>query len=506
MADDRAVADSDSEKNLIAAVDLGSNSFHMIVARIEGAHFHVVDRLREAIRLGAGLNEERMLTPEVQRAALDAIARFGQRLRGMPQGKVKAVGTNTLRQARNSRGFLTRARDVLGHPIDIVSGVEEARLIHLGVVSAMRAPEQRHLVIDIGGGSTELIVGERGKPVYMESLGMGCVNMSQRYFADGQLRSKAFSRAVVQAELEIEPVKQHFLELGWHQAVGASGTIRAIERMVVAAGWSDAGITLSALNKLRDAVLALGSVAKLELPGLAKDRAPVLPGGLAVLIALFEALHIDTLHVSERALREGLLYDLMGRIHHEDVREASVRWLMNRYAADPGQAERVKQTALTLWQQAAPQWNIAAEEHGLVLSWAAQLHEVGLAVAHNDYHHHGAYLVQHGDMPGFTRQEQLLVSVLIRNHRRKFTPATFESLSDEKTELARKLSLLLRLAVLLHRSRSAELDPSLTLTADKKTLRLQLPDGWLDAHPLTHADLERERDHLKSAKIKLAFC
>lgn len=505
MADDKVAANADSESSLIAAVDLGSNSFHMIVARIEGAHFHVVDRLREAIRLGAGLNEERMLTPDVQQAAIDAIARFGQRLRGMSHANVKAVGTNTLRQARNSRRFLSRARDALGHPIDIISGVEEARLIHLGVVSAMRAPDQRHLVIDIGGGSTELIVGEKAKPIYMESLVMGCVNMSHRYFADGQLRSKAFARAVVQAELEIEPAKQHFLELGWHQAVGASGTIRAIERAVVAAGWSDAGITLPALVKLRDAMLAAGSVAKLELPGLAKDRAAVLPGGLAVLIALFEALHIDTLHVSDRALREGLLYDLMGRIHHEDVREASVRLVMNRYAVDVDQAERVKQTALSLWQQAAPQWSVADEEHGLVLAWAAQLHEVGLAVAHNDYHSHGAYLVQYSDMPGFTRQEQLLVSVLIRNHRRKFAPTTFESLSDEKTELARKLSILLRLSVLLHRSRSADVNPPLKLIADKKTLRLQLPDGWLDVHPLTRADLEREREHLEAAKYKLDF-
>lgn len=334
---------------------------------------------------------------------------------------------------------------------------------------------------------------------------MGCVNLSQRFFAEGQLRSKIFARAVVQAELEIEPVKQHFLDLRWTQAVGASGTIRAIEKVVIAAGWSDVGITRSALAKLRDALLAAGSVAKLELPGLARDRAAVLPGGLAILIALFDALHIDKLEVSDRALREGLLYDLMGRIHHEDVREASVRLLMNRYAVDASQAERVKQTALALWQQAAPQWNIADEEHGLVLAWAAQLHEAGLAVAHNDYHNHGAYLVQYSDMPGFTRQEQLLVSVLIRSHRRKFALMTFESLSDEKRELAHKLSILLRLAVLLHRSRSAGTVPPLALIADKKSVCLQLPPSWLDAHPLTHADLEREREHLKAAKFKLDF-
>jgi exopolyphosphatase/guanosine-5'-triphosphate,3'-diphosphate pyrophosphatase len=505
MEDSTSQTSPAGQEALIAALDLGSNSFHMIVARIEGDHFHVVDRLREPVRLAAGLDDEGLLTPEVQVAALDAIARFGQRLRGMLSSNIKAVGTNALRQARNSERFLARARDALGHPIDIISGMEEARLIHCGVVSDMPHADKRHLVIDIGGGSTELIVGEASQAVSTTSLVMGCVNVTQRFFADGQLRAKSFTRAVLQAELELEPVKHTLLRLGWQQVFGASGTIRSIERTAVACGWSAQGITPTALEKLREAVLAAGSVQKLDLPGLAKDRVPVFAGGLAVLTALFESLHIDQMAVSDRALREGLLYDLMGRIHHEDVRESSVRLRMSRYGVDVGQAERVKKSALTLWDQVRALWDIAAEPYGQALAWAAQLHEVGLAVAHDDYHRHGAYIAEFSDLPGFTRQEQLLVAVLIRNHRRKFVPTTFEVLAEDQREQARKLAVILRLAVLFHRSRSADVDPPLKLAVDKKTVRLTLPEGWLTDHPLTQTDLEREQDYLKAAKIKLDF-
>jgi len=497
---------SDShEDTLIAAVDLGSNSFHMIVARLRGDHFDIVDRIRESVRLGAGLDEQEMLTPEIQRFALDCLSRFGQRLAGMAPANVRAVGTNTLRKARNGKRFLDRAQDALGHSIDIISGVEEARLIHLGVASAMPNAAQRHLVIDIGGGSTEFIIGEGDQPLLMESLAMGSVACTRDYFRGGAIRAKQFQQAVLAAELELEPIKQSLRDLGWLAAMGASGTIRAIEKVVTTAGWSAGGVTKAALAKLRDEMLRFDNVDKLKLPGLADDRAPILPGGVAVLTAIFESLKLETLNVSERALREGLLYDLMGRRLHTDVRERTVAALIARYKADSKQAKRVQQTALSLLGQVADAWKLQGENQQQTLAWAAALHEIGLAVAHSQYQRHGAYLIEHGDLPGFMGQEQKLIAAVVAAHRRKWNPELFADLPEDRVECSRKLAVLLRLSVLLHRSRSAGSDPGVTLTVEKKTLRLRFAGEWLAAHPLTRADLEREQSHLKAAKWELEF-
>lgn len=502
MAEREKHSDHD-DANLIAAVDLGSNSFHMVVARLRDDQFEVVDRLREAVRLGSGIDDNGALTPEIQERALESLARFGQRLSGMAPSKVRAVGTNALRRARNGRRFLARAQDALGHAIDIVSGVEEARLIHLGVVSALPNAQQRHLVIDIGGGSTELIVGEGVNPIFMESVGVGCVNTTVKFFDDGNLRSKAFEKALLTVELEFEPVKQHFLDLGWKQAVGASGTIRTIERVAVANGWSESGITRSAVVKLRDTLIAAGHVSKLKLSGLSEERVSVLAGGTAILCALFETLKLDQLQVSERALREGLLCDLEGRIHHTDVRARSIAKLMARYDVDTAQAERVKRTALVLLDSVAAAWKLGSEDSAKMLEWAASVHEIGLAVAHSQYHKHGAYLVENSDVPGFTRQEQQVLAAIISNHRRKFDAELLVALPEERVDAARKLVILLRLAVLLHRSRSRDAEPPMRVSADKKSLRIEFGNDWLHSHPLTDADLQQEVELIKASKIDL---
>ena len=502
MAEHEQVTAHD-DTSLIAAVDLGSNSFHMVVARLRDDHFEVVDRLRETVRLAGGIDATGALTPEIQALALESLARFGQRLSGMSPAKIRAVGTSALRQARNGRRFLARAQDALGHAIDVVSGVEEARLIHLGVVSALPNAQQRHVVIDIGGGSTEIISGEGVNPIYMESVSVGCVSVTGQYFDDGNLRGKAFEKAMLAIELELESVKQHFLDLGWKMAVGASGTVRTIEKIAVANGWSPRGISHEALTKLRDTIIEAGHISKLKLAGLSEDRTAVLPGGVAILSALFEALKLEHMHVSERALREGLLCDLMGRIHHTDVRARSIVKLMTRYDVDTAQAERVKRTALLLLREVAGGWRLAGEHCAQILEWAAGIHEIGLAVAHSQYHKHGAYLIENSDVPGFTRHEQQFLAALVQNHRRKFDPDFLADLPEERIDEARKLAVLLRLAVLLHRSRSSEPDPTMMVTADKKTLRIEFSPGWLPAHPLTSADLEQEVEFLKQAKIEL---
>lgn len=490
----------------LAAVDLGSNSFHMLVARVADGELHIVDRMREVVRLASGLDARQRLTRKARRRALECLARFGQRLRGLPAGSVRAVGTNTLRQARNAGEFLAECRRMLGHPIDVISGREEARLIYLGVSHSLADDGGRRLVIDIGGGSTEFIIGERFDALHMESLFMGCVGMSSRYFPDGAITRSNLQHAELAALLELQNIQAQYRRIGWQIAVGSSGTLLSIADVVRAHGWADHGITLDALHKLRKALLAAGSIKRLaSLDGLRPERAPIFPGGVAILLAACEALGIEHMTTSSGALREGLLYDLLGRIRHEDVRERIIAALTSRYQIDAEQATRVERTALECLAQAAATWKLRDDAHRNALGWAARLHEIGLAIAHSQYHKHGAYLLANADLPGFTRQEQTLLAALVRGHRRKFPDAVFRTLPEDQVQAARRLCVLLRLAVLLHRGRSDAALPQFTLSVSDKGLRLQFPSGWLARHPLTRADLEHEAEYLQAAKIRLHY-
>lgn len=488
----------------IAAVDLGSNSFHMIVARMHDGQLRVLDRLREPVRLGAGLDKDLRLLPDARKRALDCLERFGQRLRELGSERVRVVGTNTLRRARDA-DFLEQAQLALGHPIEVITGVEEARLIYLGVAHSLADSGGRRLVMDIGGGSTELIIGEGFNPLRMDSLYMGCVSLSERFFADGKFSKSNFQAAELAAGIELEPITARFRRLGWQLAAGASGTIRTVRELVVEAGWSEQGITLAALRKLRKAMLDAGHIDKLKLKGLSDDRRPVLAGGVAILLVTFEALGIERMLIAQGALREGLLYDLLGRIHHDDVREAAVQAMAARYQVDTAHAARVEQTALALLQQVAAAWGLDAQSLKTWLHWAAVLHEVGLVVAHSQYHKHGAYLIQHSDLAGFSVRDQLLLATLVRAHRRKLPREELAALPKGLQELLRKLIVLLRLAVLLRRDRSDRALPEIKVKIDGDRLTLKFPAGWLDEHPLSHADLVQERKPLEAAAVKLAF-
>lgn len=488
----------------VAAVDLGSNSFHMIVARVLNGQLHVVDRLQEMVRLAAGLDERNRLNRDAQERALACLERFGQRLRGLAPGGVRAVGTSTLRRARGADKFLAAAARALGQPIEIISGHEEARLIYQGVAQNLPEDERARLVVDIGGGSTELILGRGLEPLLLESLHIGCVGLSMRYFPAGKLNAKAWRRAETAARLEVKPVEAQFRAHGWHASYGASGTIRAIAAVIQAQGWDAGGITLESLHKLREVLLAVKSLESLKLAGLSAERAPVFPGGVAILVALFEALHIQRLEISEGALREGLLYDLLGRLREQDVRARTIGALSERYHVDLAQAERVARTAQQCFSQAAHAWEIG-EDYQHALGWAARLHEIGLAIAHNKYHKHGAYLAEHSDLPGFSYQEQRLLAALIRGHRRRFPIEVFDELPKSQARVARRLCVLLRLAVLLHRGRAETEPPRFKLEAGTRLLRVRFARGWLGKNPLTCADLAREADYLKAAKIKLEY-
>jgi exopolyphosphatase/guanosine-5'-triphosphate,3'-diphosphate pyrophosphatase len=490
----------------VAAVDLGSNSFHLIVAQFAGTRLMVVDRLKEMVRLAAGLDDENRLGEEVMDRALTTLARFGQRLKDIPAANIRVVGTNTLRKARNGDAFVARAREALGHEIEIISGREEARLIYLGVSHDLEDDGERRLVVDIGGGSTELILGRHFQPERMESLFMGCVGMSQEFFGSGAITPAAMKAAELAARQELEPIETLYREDGWDSAIGASGTILAVYDVVTAAGWSREAITAEAMKTLRRRVIEAGAVDALDLPGLPKQRAAVFPGGVAILSALFRGLGIERMQVSGGALREGLLWDLLGRRDQADIRERTVDDLARRYHVDATHGGRVQSTAAELLGAVREAWELEGEETGALLRWAARLHEIGMDIAHSQYHKHGSYLLQHMDMPGFSRTEQRKLALLVRSHRRKFPASEMVELLLEDERSIRRLALLLRCAVVLHRSRSARQTPPLcAVQADPRGLHLVFPERWLRDHPMTRIDLAEEARIWESEGMDLSF-
>jgi exopolyphosphatase / guanosine-5'-triphosphate,3'-diphosphate pyrophosphatase len=489
----------------VAAVDLGSNSFHLIVVRIIDSRIHIVDRLKEMVRFGAGLDAEDNLAPDARARALACLHRFGERIGKMPREAVRAVGTNTLRRAQNAGEFLNEARAALGHPIEIVSGIEEARLIYLGVSHSVADTGGRRLVVDIGGGSTELIIGQAFEPLYMESLHMGCIGMTQNHFPDGKLNEESWRRATIAARLEMRPVTHLYRHVGWNASIGASGTLLAVAKVAREMGLSPDGITPEAVQGIRKAMFKAGHIDKLNLPGLAKDRAPVFPGGVAVLHAIMDGLKIEKMSVSDGALREGLVYDLLGRIRHEDVRARTIEGIAKRFQIDIEHTRRVEAAALWLFEQVAETWGLD-EKLADTLAWAARLHEIGLAVAHARYHEHGAYLIENADLHGFSRPEQQLLAVLVRSHRRRFSKLLFSQIPEESRAALMRLSILLRLAVLLHRNREQKDDMAIqAVRAHEAGLEITFPEGMLDQHPLMRADLENERNFLKAGGFELTF-
>lgn len=490
----------------VAAVDLGSNSFHLVVARVEGEQPRVMDRLSEMVRLAAGIDKRRRIAPEVQERALACLRRFGERLKGLPPAAVRAVGTNTLRAAGPRNDFLPKAEEALGHPIEVISGVEEARLIYAGVAHSLEVTAGRRLVVDIGGGSTEVIVGEHLEPLYMESLHVGCVSVSLQHFPGGQITAEGMRKAELAVRRELLPVAASCKDLGWKEAIGASGTFRAIDRVVRLAGLGPEGITPQVLSELSAALVQAGHVEKIKLQGMTPQRAPVFPGGVAIAKAALTALRIDRVLITQGAMREGLIYDLIGRSGARDIREHTVDALATRYHVDTPHAARVAETARALRALAADAWSLADPEWDRLLAWGARLHEIGRDIAHSQYHKHGAYVLANADLPGFSHQEQQRLAAMVRAHRRKFPVAVLKELGGtRKGRPLRQLAILLRLAIILHRARTPEPVPPVDLAPGKDALDLSFPDGWLEAHPLTRGDLEAEAAYLEAADFSLTF-
>lgn len=489
----------------IAAVDLGSNSFHLIVAKLHHGELAVMDRLRESIRLGAGLDADKLLTEAAQADALACLDRFGQRLRNLPRGSVRAVGTNTLRQARNARQFLDRAQSVLGHPIEVIAGREEARLIYLGVAHGLEARDEHRLVVDIGGGSTEAIAGRGFEIFHRESLHVGCVGLTQRFFPNDRIRKKRLRAAELEAELALQPVSHMFRRAQRDRTIGCSGTIKSIRTICQQQGWCEQGITRSAMEQLRAYLYGMSHFDELSLRGLTEDRRGIFVGGAVVLWAVFNLLDIDQMDVSDQALREGVLYDLIGRIEHTDVRQRSIESTASRWSVDSEHADRVERAAVAFLERAAPDWGLANDDHLNMLRWAARTHEIGLSISHGQYHKHGAYIAANADLAGFSRNEQQILATLIRGHRRKFPSSAFQQLTGDSQAPTIRLCVLLRLAVLMQRGREDILPDNFELHADGSRVVLRLPTPWVESHPLTWADLEQEQRYLKAANIELVL-
>ena len=489
--------------DVLAAVDLGSNSFHMMVARYSHGQLVIIDRLREMVRLAAGVAENGHIDKDVAARAIACLQRFGQRLRDMHADSVRVVGTNALRLAHKKQAFLERAREALGHPIEIIAGMEEARLIYLGVAHTMPNEPGRRLVIDIGGGSTELIIGEALTPLELESLQMGCVSLSERFFRDGKISLKRFERARLAARLELEPVQEAFRRRGWDTSAGSSGTVRAIGETIRALDPQQLTITPAGLTRAMEYCVEAGHTRELKLEPITEDRRPVFPGGLAILAEVFAQLDLKEMQIAEGAMREGLLYDMLGRFRREDARERTVRGMQQRYHVDVSQAERVEATARNFLEQTRDTWKLEEPLAHLALKWAARLHEIGLDVSHSGYHHHGAYLLENADMPGFPREEQRLLARLVGAHRRKLTLDGLEELVPPWDRSALYLIVLLRLAVLLHRGRSLTALPQIDLAATARSLEVRFPARWLKDRPLTSADLQQEVDYLRASGFRL---
>lgn len=493
-----------------AAIDLGSNSFHLLVVKVNDGTIEKIDRVKEMVQIARGLNNHE-LAGDAQDRAISCLERFHERIREIPPSQIRVVGTKALRSAHNAKTFLRQAERALGHSIDIISGYEEARLVYLGVSNDVSEDKGRRLVIDIGGGSTEFVIGEGDQTFNMESLSIGCVTFSDRFFTQGSeeapevITTEMIWQTYYATCVELEHITRAYLNSGWDICVGSSGTMRAIAQLMqedIVTGI----ITKEGLNKLASQLHTNGTLGQLD--DIPAKRRNVLPAGIIILTAIFDQLKLEEIHVVDSALKEGLIYDTIGRIDSDDIRNNTVDKMMTQYQIDPDQAARVDTTLLQFAQRlpSPVAYGISVQK---LLHWAAQLHEIGLTISHSGYHHHGHYLIQQSDMAGFSRFEQELLALLVGSHRRKIHAERLTLFTAENQHMLHPLLACLRLAVLLNQRREDNIElPNLTVQRyEEDTLEIYLtfPDGWLDDHPLTRHNLQQEQRYLSPLKINLHY-
>lgn len=488
------------ESPYFAAIDLGSNSFHMLVVRFNGDKIDIVDREKEMIQIARGMQPNGTLDEQAQTRALECLSRFSERIRSIPKSQIRAVATKALRAARNSSKILKEAEKALNVPIQIISGYEEARLVYTGLSHTVINEEDQRLVIDIGGGSTEFIIGKNYTPICMESLALGCVTYSDRFkLKEGEITPQKMCRAYLSACGELEEIRRNYLKNGWKIAYGTSGTMRAIADLL---SETDGGAVISktSLNNYIKKINQKGSIDSNSIPKLRKD---VLPGGLAILQAIFDELKLDQIHVANATLKEGLVYDTIGRFSDHDSRQETVNHLIDQYGIERAHADRIKTTALSFWNQIdGPE--LLGVSRTKILSWAALLHEIGLSISHSSFHHHGYYILRHADLAGFGRYEQYILANLVRSHRKKINPSRFEDMDSLALSAFIPLLICLRLATRLHRHREDQKNlPSIRF--DNKAVELKFKQNWLSEHPLTTAGLEQEAAYFGAINLTLTI-
>lgn len=486
------------------AIDLGSNSFHMMVARYRDGGLEKIDRVKEMVQIGRGIKPNGNLNKEAQERALQCLQRFAERTSTVPAAQVRAVGTKALRMAKNSDTFLAKAEAALGHPIQVISGYEEARLIYLGISHDISRGEQQRLVIDIGGGSTEFIIGRGHQPELLESLSLGCVSYAKRFFPDDKITEKGMRRAHLAAREEVEQIREEYLKKGWEIAIGASGTIRALADLMPDKGGSGI-ITLDCLLSLRNEVLRKSDELLAEV---SPQRRTVLPAGLSILIGIFQELKLTHLQAADGTLKEGLIYDTIGRNQSSDARNKTVSKLTDRYNTDKHQADHVFSAAKTFLSSVETEIKTITPkgiDAAQLLRWGCQLHEIGLSISHSGFHRHGHYLLRNMDMAGFSRLEQRLLATLIGLHRRKWHPAFLDDLPPNYRDIAQVLGVILRLAAVLCRSRNPNLNELPAIHLKNKEFQLYFPKGWLEEHPLSEQSLQRECEYLQEQDYKFTI-
>jgi len=471
-------------QSLFAAIDLGSNSFRLEIGQLEAGHLRRVEYLKETVRQGNGLDAERHLSDAAMQRGWDCLARFAERIAGFQPHQVRAVATQTMREARNREVFLAKAKDILGFPIEVIAGREEARLIYLGVSHLLPQSTERRLVVDIGGRSTELILGQNVQAQTLESYRVGSVAWSMKYFPDGQWTSSAFKAAEIAAKAILDEAQMLYPRSSWDTCYGSSGTVGAVADVLALAGWPEGLITRDGLDWLKDKLLKAQKPEHLKIEGIKEDRRPVIGGGLAVLRAVFDLLQIDEMVAAQGALRHGALYDLLDRESpQDDVRTHMVDWLTQRFGSDLVQAERVSRTAQTLLTHMLGQDSDDKEavRHLRKVDWAAQLHEVGMRISHSDYHKHGAYILDNTDLPGFTIDELHRLSQLVLGHRGKLRKLD----APLQDPLFVQQLMALRMSVILCHARRDPDTSSMTLHVDtaKQIARLKIRAPWAEQWP-----------------------
>lgn len=492
------------DNSLYAAVDLGSNSFHMVIARLTEGRMQIIDRIKERVRLAEGMDEQRRMSPEAMARGLDCLALFAERLTNIKPDQIRIAGTYTLRRASNARDFVREAAKVLNHPIEIISGQEEARLIYQGVAHTQHI-EGQVLVVDIGGGSTELIIGEGFEHKALTSRKMGCVSFTQSFFGNGKLGEKAFNAAVLEAQHQLAPIINQYRKLGWQSCLGSSGSIRTVRDVLQGEEWTDGAITLAGLERLKEEMLKHKRVDQLKLAGLTEERQGVFAAAVAILLGLFTSLPIERMEYSDGALREGLLYEFEERLQHHDIRERTALALSTHYRIDKRQATRVERSVLSLFDALSGPWEMPEEPYRAILGWAARLHEIGLAINYSGIHKHSAYILQNTDLPGFNQDDQALLAALVRFHRKGLKLSELPALPNHDEQTVLRCIRILRLAVAAHHRRQDNLLPEWNVQAAGEQLVVTLPLDWCDENKLLMQNLEKEHRYCHEQGWPLLF-